>query len=121
MPILKLGPKLGEILMKSGLVTQEQLEKALEVQRGTTKRLGEILIETGLVQEMDIAAALSKQLGVPYASSASGLLNPRKGEGLEQLVLSRTGTVGLDRNPESTHRYGESPLRSESSDDIFQG
>ena len=80
MPILKQGDKLGQLLIKAGLVNPEQLEKALEIKRGTTKRIGEILIETGLVTEQDIAAALSKQLGIPYASAASGLLNPQKGE-----------------------------------------
>jgi type IV pilus assembly protein PilB len=86
MVMLKQGDKLGQILLKAGLVTQEQLNKALEVQRGTTKRIGEVLVEIGLITEMDIASALSKQLGIPFASSASGLLSPTKGEGLEQLV-----------------------------------
>jgi len=86
MAMLKTSEKVGEILMTAGLLTKEQLLKALEVQRGTTKRLGEVLVELGLVSELDITSALSKQLGIPFASSASGLLTPRRGEGLEQLV-----------------------------------
>ena len=84
--MLKLADKLGQILLKAGLVTPEQLSKALEVQRGTNKRIGEVLVELGLVSELDIAVMLSKQLGIPYATSASGLLTPPKGEGLELLV-----------------------------------
>lgn len=84
--MLKTTEKLGELLIKGGLLSQDQLAKALEVQRGTTRRIGEILAELKLVSELDIAVALSKQLGVPFASSASGLLVPRKGEGLEQLI-----------------------------------
>ncbi len=84
--MLKTTEKLGEILIRSGLVTGEQLAKALEVQRGTTKRIGEILVELGLTTEVDITAALSRQLGIPHASSASGLLMPQKGEGLELLI-----------------------------------
>jgi len=86
MPVLKTAEKLGEILIKSGLLTKDQLTKALEVQRGTTKRIGEILTELDLVTEHELASALSKQLGIPLATNASGLLTPRKGEGLEQLV-----------------------------------
>ena len=86
MPILKLGDKLGGILVKAGLVNQEQLKKALEIQRGTTKRIGEVLVELGLTSELDIAKALSKQLGIPYVTQASGLLTPSKDEGLEALV-----------------------------------
>src|SRR3990167_7934536 len=84
--MLKTTEKIGELLMKSGLLSDEQLAKALQVQRGTRKRLGEVLVELGLVTEADIASALSKQLGIPFASNASGLLTARKGEGLEQLV-----------------------------------
>lgn len=86
MAFLKTGDKLGTILIRAGLVTEEQLGKALEVQRGTTKRIGEVLVELGLTTELDIASALSRQLGIPFATTASGLLNPPKGEGLEELV-----------------------------------
>jgi len=86
MPVLKTTEKLGEILMRSGLISKDQLAKALEVQRGTTKRIGEVLVELGVTTDQEIASALSKQLGILYATSASGLLAPRKGEGLEQLV-----------------------------------
>ena len=86
MPILKLGKKVGELLVEAGLITREQLLKALEKQRGTTKRLGEVLVEFGLVNELDLVAALSKQLGIPYATKASGLLRPSKEGGLEKLI-----------------------------------
>ncbi|PIQ83567.1 MAG: type II secretion system protein GspE [Candidatus Omnitrophica bacterium CG11_big_fil_rev_8_21_14_0_20_63_9] len=86
MPLLKTTEKIGEILIKAGLVSEDQLSKALEVQRGTTKRIGEILVELKLTTERDIAVALSEQLGIQFASTASGVLNPKKGEGLEQLI-----------------------------------
>jgi type IV pilus assembly protein PilB len=84
--MLKTSEKLGEILIKAGLVTKDQLAKALDVQRGTSKRIGEVLTELGLVSELDIASTLSKQLGLRFATRASGLLKPRRGEGLEQFV-----------------------------------
>ncbi len=63
MPILKTSEKLGEILVKSQLVSAEQLGRALEVQRGTNRRIGEVLVELGLITELDIAQALSRQRG----------------------------------------------------------
>lgn len=86
MSVLKTTQKIGDLLIKAGVLSKEQLDKALEVQRGTTKRIGEILVELGLATELEIASALSKQLGIPFASGASGLLNPKEDEGLEQLV-----------------------------------
>ncbi|MDI6771667.1 MAG: ATPase, T2SS/T4P/T4SS family [bacterium] len=58
--------RLGEILVDNGLITEEQLEVALEAQRESRKRLGQILVEQGAVTEDDIAWALSTQLGYPY-------------------------------------------------------
>src|SRR3990167_3601314 len=86
MPMLKLSDKVGELLIKAGLIAQEQLNKALEIQRGTTKRIGEVFVELGLVSELDIAMAVSKQLGVPFVTASSGLLSPPKGQGLESLI-----------------------------------
>ena len=86
MSMLKTSEKLGEILVKGRSLTKDQLTKALEVQRGTNKRIGEVLVELGLVTELDIASTLSKQLGLRFATQASGLLNPRKGDGLERFV-----------------------------------
>lgn len=58
--------RLGEILAENGLITEGQLEAALEAQREGGKRLGQILVEQGAVTEDDIAWALSTQLGYPY-------------------------------------------------------
>jgi type IV pilus assembly protein PilB len=86
MPVLKQEIKLGAMLLKAGLLDDTQLGKALEMQRGTTKRLGEVLVELDLVSELDVVTTLSQQLGIPSATAASGLLHPPKGEGLDTLV-----------------------------------
>ncbi|MCX7895635.1 MAG: type IV-A pilus assembly ATPase PilB [Thermoanaerobaculum sp.] len=57
--------KLGELLVKAGIITQAQLEKALEEQRSRGGKLGEILQKLGYVREEDIVECLSHQLGVP--------------------------------------------------------
>ena len=43
--------RLGEALVLSNTITEEQLEKALEVQKGSGKRLGEVMIDQGLITE----------------------------------------------------------------------
>ncbi len=57
--------KLGEILLKEGKITEEQLNHSLEVQQKEPGRIGSILIKLGYVSEEDIAQALSKQFGYP--------------------------------------------------------
>jgi len=58
--------RLGDILVLAGLVTEQQLNWALEQQEQTYKRLGEILIEAGWVTEDDIAEARALQLDMSH-------------------------------------------------------
>lgn len=52
---------IGALFVEKGLVTQEQLELALEEQRSTGNRLGEILVERFEVSRLDLASALAEQ------------------------------------------------------------
>ena len=56
---------LGEMLIEENLITAEQLEKALELQRGQGGKLSELLLNQGLVKAEELAAVLSVQLNVP--------------------------------------------------------
>ncbi|OHB55166.1 MAG: ATPase [Planctomycetes bacterium RBG_13_44_8b] len=61
--------QLGQLLIARGIVTSEQIEKALAEQseKGHRKLLGELLVEMGYCTENQIAAALAQGYGVPYA------------------------------------------------------
>lgn len=56
---------LGEMLIEENLITAEQLEKALELQRGQGGKLSELLVNQGLVKAEELAAVFSVQLNVP--------------------------------------------------------
>jgi len=59
--------KIGEILVKNGCLTAADLEKALQIQKKNSGRLlGEILIETGAVSEEELLTGLSEQMGIPF-------------------------------------------------------
>ena len=60
--------RLGDLLLDEGLITGEQLEKALKLAKETGKRIGETLVENGIVTERDIMNALSHQLGIEIVS-----------------------------------------------------
>jgi hypothetical protein len=57
--------RIGELLVKAGLLTPEEVEEALRAQQIYGGRLGTNLVEHGLVSETDLAAVLGRQLGVP--------------------------------------------------------
>ena len=58
--------KLGEILLKWGLVSEQHLNEALAIAKGQRKRIGETLVELGHVSETDIAKALGQQFNMEY-------------------------------------------------------
>jgi len=55
---------LGEILIAAGLITGEQLEKALKIQKITGEKLGEVFVKEGFVTEENIVKILEAQLGI---------------------------------------------------------
>src|SRR5499427_1323120 len=57
--------RLGEILVKEALITQDQLQKALEFQRSNGGKLGSCLTKMGFITDDDITGVLSRQYGVP--------------------------------------------------------
>jgi type IV pilus assembly protein PilB len=59
---LKARKKLGEILVEGGLLTQEQLEKALPYQKKSKLKLGQFLVREGIVSESQIVDLVSSQL-----------------------------------------------------------
>jgi type IV pilus assembly protein PilB len=56
---------LGEILMDMGCVTQEDIDRALEIQmKGDARKIGEVFVAEGLCTATDITAALAEQFGM---------------------------------------------------------
>ena len=53
--------RLGDVLVNNGVITAEELQKGLELQKGSGRKLGETLVDEGLATEENIARALSNQ------------------------------------------------------------
>ena len=58
--------RLGELLKSSGIISDEQLEVALELQKQTKQRLGDILIEYNFITNSELIEALQMQLGIDF-------------------------------------------------------
>ncbi|MFQ5881414.1 MAG: type IV-A pilus assembly ATPase PilB [Candidatus Methylomirabilales bacterium] len=68
---MAVGPsRLGDMLVKAKLITEEQLRKALAQQETSGGRLGSNLVKLGYLTEEDITSFLSKQYGVPSINLA---------------------------------------------------
>src|SRR5437899_1874813 len=60
--------RLGELLVDAQIITREQLEDALALQKRDGRRIGTLLVEAGLVSETQVTQILSQQLSVPWVS-----------------------------------------------------
>lgn len=57
--------RLGQLLLQSELVTEEELKQALKMQVGGNRRLGRILVKMGVINSNDLLEILSKQFNLP--------------------------------------------------------
>jgi len=67
---------LGEILIREGSITRDQLQRGLVRQRELGKRLGETLVELGYLSEEELLNALARQFALPQLSLSSISLSP---------------------------------------------
>ena len=61
-------PRLGDLLLKKGLITQEQLDAALSESRKTGDLLGRVMIRRQFIFEDELARTLADQLALPYVN-----------------------------------------------------
>ncbi|TAL23040.1 MAG: type IV-A pilus assembly ATPase PilB [Nitrospirae bacterium] len=71
-----MAAKLGQILIASGVITEEQLNEALSVQKKKGGRLGANLVKLGHVTEEQLVTFLSKQYGVSAINLADYKIDP---------------------------------------------
>ncbi|UCF37904.1 MAG: type II secretion system protein GspE, partial [Acidobacteriota bacterium] len=63
--------RLGDLLIKKGILSPQQLEESLRFQREHGGRLGSILLRLGHVSDEQIAAVLSEQYSLPSVNLKS--------------------------------------------------
>jgi type IV pilus assembly protein PilB len=64
--VRKKTKQLGQILIEQGLISDDQLREALQVQERVPKSLGRILIDLHLIKEPDLVRALAHQIGLEF-------------------------------------------------------
>jgi len=77
MAVVASAARLGELLLRDGLITSEQLGKALQDSQATGNRLGYTLVKLGMVPEPDLALALARQHRVPAVDLERVKLDPK--------------------------------------------
>ena len=68
--------KLGEILVEEGILDEERLAEALNIQKERGGLLGDILISLGYINEEELAKSLGKHLGIPTVDAQEYDIDP---------------------------------------------
>jgi type IV pilus assembly protein PilB len=89
--------RLGEILVKESLISQDQLQKALEYQRANGGKLGTCLTKMGYITDDDITGVLSRQYGVPSINLKYYEIDPNVIRLIPQDTALRYQVVPLSR------------------------
>jgi len=69
--------KLGDILVREGLITQEQLKKALQEQKSSGMRLGYTLVKLGFIEETEVTKMLARQYRMPAVDLSRFEVDPK--------------------------------------------
>ena len=69
--------KLGEILVRQGRITPDELVELLRLQKEVSKPLGQILVDKKILTAQELTNVLGEQLGIPHVWLRKGLIDPR--------------------------------------------
>ena len=89
--------RIGDLLLDKGILTQEQIDQALNHQKtsGHKKLLGEVLVELKLVTEEQVMEALAEAYGVPFARVSPKIADPKVIELLPREFLEKNAVLPL--------------------------
>jgi type IV pilus assembly protein PilB len=89
--------RVGQAMVDRGLVTQDQLEEALALQRTTGRRVGDALVEIGALSRYDLTRVLADHLGVPFIDLQAKQPDPLLTSLLPEEVARRYRALAITR------------------------
>ncbi|NMB30613.1 MAG: type II secretion system protein GspE, partial [Clostridiales bacterium] len=90
---------IGQLLVESGKITNEQLMTALDIQKESKGQLlGDILVEQGYINDEELAKALAKRLQVPYIDLSKTELSQEAIDKIPEALARKHGVIGVAIN-----------------------
>ncbi len=89
--------QLGELLIDSKMITSQQLDEALNIQKMSGELLGQILVNLGHTTEEAIALALTTQFGLPYLPLGGYEIDAEVARIIPESLARRFGLIAIDR------------------------
>ncbi len=109
---------LGEILIDNKLITPQNLEQALGVQKEKGGLIGQILVSMGFTTEVAIAQALTVQYGFPFLPLGGYEIDKEVAKSIPENVAKQYGLVAVDRVGQVLTVAMSNPLNEQAVEDI---
>ena len=87
--------RLGDLLVEAGLISDGQLQLALQEQKRSGAKLGRAVVDLGFVSEVKLLEALSRQLAIPYVDLRQFKLNEALVQRLPEALARRFRAILL--------------------------
>ncbi|MGE5246769.1 MAG: ATPase, T2SS/T4P/T4SS family [Verrucomicrobiota bacterium] len=110
--------RLGELLVESGLLSEQDLTRALAEQRSKRGKLGNTIVALGLASEADIAQALSMQLGITLIDLQNTPVEPEAIDLIAEKVARKHLIVPVAIDQKELHIAMADPLSFEAFEDV---
>ena len=110
--------QLGELLLEQGIISREQLGKALSAQQDKGGLIGESLVELGYVREDDIAQSLTAQYGFPFLTLKNYDVSPEITNIIPSRLARRYLLVPVDRIGNNLTLAMSNPLNMQAISDV---
>lgn len=110
--------RLGDLLVKTGLLSQQQLFLALEKQKLTGERLGKILVDRNYISENDLMDVLQEQLGIPKVDLFQTALDSKVVRVVPEQLARRYQAVAIKKEDRSLKVAMSDPINIFAIDDL---
>ncbi|WP_308637909.1 GspE/PulE family protein [Paenibacillus silvisoli] len=89
--------RLGDLLIESNVISEEQLQQALKEQSKTKQKLGDLLITQGYITEQQLFEVLEVQLGIPHVSLFKYQIEPSITQIIPESLARRYQAIPLHK------------------------
>lgn len=87
--------RLGDLLISAGRMTDEQLSRALKVQKETGMKLGEVLVQEDIISEDELLKVLAEQMGIPIVDLSSYNIERDVAKQISESVARRNNIIPI--------------------------
>ncbi|RJX70680.1 type II/IV secretion system protein [Vibrio sinensis] len=98
---IKLRKRLGDLLVEEGIITDQQVQQALQAQKATGQKLGAMLIELGFLSEHQMLTFLSQQLAIPLIDLNRATIDVDAVQILPEVHARRLRALVIGRNEDT--------------------